>query len=143
MQWGTLTPEFPMSAFSCSPTPGSRSLQVFGLYLCGTGLMLLLAPAAVLSPLSLPVPQDVWIRILGVVALALGFTDLVASHTGHVALLRASVWRRAAAAGLLSGLVGLGLAPAAVMLFAAVDAAAAAWTALTLRRAPLTTLQTA
>ncbi|MDO9091878.1 MAG: hypothetical protein Q7U99_04425 [Rubrivivax sp.] len=132
-----------MKLLSCSPTPGSRSLQVFGLYLCGTGALLLLAPAVLLAPLDLPVPQDVWIHILGVVALALGFSDLMAAREGGVSLLRASVWRRALAGVALLALVLAAMAPAAVLLFALVDMAAAVWTALAMRCTPLTTLQTA
>jgi hypothetical protein len=132
-----------MKPFACSPSPGARSLQAFGLYLCGTGALLLLAPALVLAPLNLPVPQDVWIRILGVVALALGYTDVMTSKAGIVQMFWASVWRRAAAGVALLTLVMTGIAPTPVVLFALVDMGAAAWTALALRRQPRPNLQTA
>jgi hypothetical protein len=137
------TGAFPMKLFACNPTLGARSLQAFGWYLCGTGALLLLAPALVLAPLNLPVPQDVWIRILGVVALALGYTDVVASKVGNVHLFWASVWRRAAAGVALLTLVMTGIAPMPVVLFALVDMGAAAWTALALRHQPRPKLQTA
>lgn len=123
-----------MNLFACSPTPGARSLQAFGLYLCGAGALLLLAPSVLLTPLSLPIPQDAWIRILGVVALALGISDLMASREHGVTLLKASVWRRALAGAALLALVGAEVAPAAVLLFAAVDVGTAAWTATALCR---------
>ncbi|WP_144289850.1 hypothetical protein [Ideonella sp. A 288] len=116
-----------------SPNAAARSIHVFGVYLCTTGALLLLAPSLVLAPLQLEVPQDVWIRLVGVLALALGFTDLLIARQGVAALMRASVWRRLAAAAAMLGLVAIGLAPPAVTLFAAVDIAAAAWTALALR----------
>ena len=129
-----------MTLFSPSPHPGARSLQVFGLYLCGTGAMLLLAPALVLAPLALPVPQDVWIRLVGILALALGMCDLRAAGAGVPALIRGSVWRRWGAGGAMLALVLIGVAPPALALFAAIDIAAAAWTAVALRRSPDVTL---
>lgn len=113
--------------------PAARSVQWFGLYLSGTGALLLLAPALLLAPLALPVPQDVWIRVAGVLALALGATDVLAAHAGSPLLWRATVWRRLAAGAVLLGLVATGIAPPAVVLFAAIDIAAACWTAWALR----------
>lgn len=131
--------------FSLPASPGldaaARSLQVFGFYLCATGLALLIAPALVLMPLQLPVPQDVWIRLLGIVALALGCSDVLAAHAGVPLLVRASVWRRVGAGLVMLVLTAAAVAPPAVALLAAVDLAAAAWTALALRRAAATSLQ--
>ncbi len=116
-----------------SPNAAARSIHVFGVYLCATGALLLLAPSLVLAPLQIAVPQDVWIRLVGVLALALGFTDVLTARQGVAVLMRASVWRRIGAGAVLLGLVAIGQAPAAVTLFAVVDIAAAAWTAAALR----------
>ena len=113
--------------------PAARSVRAFGLYLTGTGTLLLLAPALLLAPLALPVPLDVWIRVVGVLALALGATDVLTAHTGTPPQWRATVWRRLAAGAALLGLVITGIAPPAVTLFAAIDIAAACWTAWALR----------
>lgn len=125
----------PTPSVSAQPNPAAaaRSLQVFGLYLCATGAGLLLAPALVLAPLQLPVPNDVWIRLVGILALALGATDWLVARTALPLLLRASVWRRVAAGACMVLLVAAALAPPAVLLLAAVDLAAAGWTAWALR----------
>ena len=123
-----------MSQKHASPDAAAQSLQVFGFYLCATGLALVIAPALVLAPLQLPVPADAWIRLLGVLALALGGTDVLAARTGVPLLLRGSVWRRLLASALMLALGAAAVAPPAVLLFAAVDAAAAVWTAMALRR---------
>ena len=120
-------------SFTRFPGPAALSLRLFGLYLCVTGAGLLLVPALVLAPLQLPVPQDVWVRVVGVLALALGATDVLAAGTGSRLLLRASVWRRLGAGAVLLALVAAAVAPPAVALFAAVDIAAAGWTAWALR----------
>lgn len=121
--------------------PAARSVRAFGLYLMGAGTLLLLAPALLLTPLALPVPQDVWVRVAGVLALALGATDLLVAHAGTPLLWRATVWRRLAAGAALLGLVMAGLAPPAVILFATLDIAAACWTAWALRSITPTPLQ--
>lgn len=121
--------------------PAARSVWLFGLYLIVTGMLLLLAPAVLLTPLALPVPQDVWVRVAGVLALALRATDVLVAHAGSPLLWRATVWRRLAAAAALLGLVMAGIAPPAVALFAAIDIAAACWTAWALRSLTPTPLQ--
>ena len=121
--------------------PAARSVRLFGFYLMVTGALLLLAPAVLLAPLALPVPQDVWVRVTGVLALALGATDVLTAHAGPPLLWRASVWRRLAAGAALLGLVAAGIASPAVVLFAAIDIAAACWTAWALRSVNPTPLQ--
>lgn len=125
-----------MSLLNLSSNAAARSLQVFGLYLCVAGTALLLAPTLLLAPLGLAVPQDVWIRLVGILALALGVSDVLAGRSIVAPLIRWSVWRRLAAGGAISALVVLGLAPTAMLLFAAADIAAALWTAMAVRRFP-------
>ncbi len=132
-----------MSLSTSSANAAAQSLQAFGLYLCFTGAGLLLAPDVLLTPLGMAVPADVWVRLVGILALALGAFDVLAGRDGVASLIRASVWRRLAAGVAIGLLVLLGLAPAALLLFAAVDIAAASWTALALRRLSTTGLRAA
>jgi hypothetical protein len=125
-----------MSPPVLSSNPVARSLQAFGLYLCITGAGLLLAPALLLAPLGLIAPDAVWVRLVGILALALGVGDVLAGRDAVASLIHWSVWRRLAAGACIGLLVLLGLAPTALLLFAAVDIAAALWTAMAMRRAP-------
>lgn len=125
-----------MPTFKLHDDPAARSLQLFGLYLCVAGSGLLLAPSLVLAPLGLAAPQEVWIRIVGIVALALGTSDLLAVQNSVEPLIRWSVWRRLMAGLAIGALVLVGLAPTPVAVFAAVDICAALWTALLLRQTP-------
>ena len=124
-----------------NPNPAARSLQAFGLYLCLTGTGLLLSPGLLLAPLGLAVPADVWIRLVGILAIALGVCDVLAGRDLVTALIQWSIWRRLAAGACIALLVLLGLAPTALMLFAAVDIAAALWTAMAIRRRSTTNPQ--
>ena len=116
------------------PAAAARSLHAFGCYLVLAGLPFLAMPALALALLGLPPPAEPWVRLVGVLALALGTGDIVAARSGDGPYARWSVWRRLGAAAAMAALVALGLAPAPVLLLAAVDAAAAGWTAWTLRR---------
>ena len=130
-----------MTLPALNSNPAAQSLQVFGLYLCVAGTGLLLAPGLLLSPLGLAVPADVWVRMVGVLALALGTCDVLAGRDLVASLIHWSIWRRLAAGVGIGLMVLLGLAPAALLLFAAVDIAAAVWTAMAMRRLSTTSLQ--
>lgn len=132
-----------MSPSVSSSNAAAQSLQAFGLYLCITGTGLLLAPGSLLAPLGLTVPAEEWVRMIGILALALGICDVLAGRDLVESLIHWSVWRRLAAGVGIGLLVLLGLAPAALLLFAAVDIAAALWTAMALRRPSITGLQLA
>ncbi len=80
-----------MSALIASSNAAMRSLQVLGLYLCITGAGLLLAPALLLAPLGLTLAHDVWIRLVGILALVLGACDVRAARKAVAALIPGSV----------------------------------------------------
>ena len=115
-------------------TPAARSLFVFGLYLLAAGTLLLLVPALMLQPLGLPVPTDVWVRVVGLLAIALGLYYRVAARAELLAFMRLSVWVRAGVALAFVGFAVGGLAPVALLVFGLIDAAGAAWTARALRQ---------
>lgn len=115
-------------------TPAARSLFLFGLYLVVAGSGLLLVPALMLQPLGLPPPADVWVRVVGLLAIALGLYYRVAARAELLAFMRLSVWVRLGVAVVFGAFVLGGLAPAALLGFGLIDAAGAAWTARALRQ---------
>jgi hypothetical protein len=114
----------------------SLSIKVFGVYAMITGLGLFLAPALVLSPLGFEAPTEIWVRVLGAMAVALGYYYWACGAAGAEAFFRASVPGRFTFATLCTLLVLFFSAPAQLLLFGAIDAAGALWTAMALRRAP-------
>ena len=111
----------------------AHSVFWFGVYLAVAGAGVLLAPQLVLAPLGIPVPREVWIRVVGVLVLCLATYYIVAARSGALAVMRATVPVRLFVTVAFGALVALGLAPAGLLLFAAVDCAGAVWTALALR----------
>lgn len=54
-------------------TKAAKTVWVFGIYLIGEGLFLLLAPAWILEAIGIPDPESVWRMILGFVVAVLGY----------------------------------------------------------------------
>jgi hypothetical protein len=112
------------------------SLRVFSLYMFVLGLILILDPNLLLRVFEIPQTREIWIRIVGMLVLILGYYDFMASRTEDATLFRWSVHVRLFAAVLLIIFVVSGVAPAVLILFGSIDAAAAAWTALSLKQDP-------
>ena len=109
------------------------SVKVFSFYLFALAGILIVAPNQFLMVFGLATTDEVWIRVVGVLAAVLGFYYFEASRRQWTGFMRATVYGRF---GVLVGfacLVGLGLAPPVLLLFGVVDAAAAVWTARGLR----------
>ena len=115
--------------------PAANSIRYFGLYVVLTGIGLLLAPGIVLAPLGIAAPTEIWIRVVGALALVLGYYYWVCGMAGAVAFFRATVGGRIAFAALMLLLVVGFAAPAQILLFGILDLLGAAWTFSGLRKA--------
>jgi hypothetical protein len=110
------------------------SVQVFGLYLLGlVGPGFMVAPHPLLGLLGLSAGDDLWIRMVGLLAALLGFYYVMAARAQLEPFFRWTVGARCAAAAFMVLLVLLGKAGPALLLFAAADLAAAGWTFMALR----------
>lgn len=114
-------------------SPAARSVKVFGVYIAIVGVTLLLAPNTLLGLFAMPTTSEPWIRVLGVVLVALGVYYVLAAREEWTVFLQATVWLRYFAAASLIGLVVLQMAPTSLALFGIVDGASALWTQLALR----------
>jgi hypothetical protein len=110
------------------------SLFVFSIYMFALGAMLVGAPNVLLSVFAIPETHEVWIRVVGMLVLIIGYLDFAASRNGVLLYLRWSVPARLSVPLFLGAFVLLGFAPPILILFGVIDAAAAIWTAVSLRR---------
>ncbi len=111
----------------------AKSLFVFGVYLCGLGSMLLLAPNVLLRLFGAPPTDEVWIRINGMFVLCLGFYYIQAARNELKTFIRWTVWTRGAVIFFFAAFVLLASAPKELLWFGLIDLLAAAWTWLALR----------
>jgi hypothetical protein len=114
--------------------PAAASIKYFGVYVAVTGIGLMLVPGLVLAPLGVPTPTEVWIRVVGALALVVGYYYWACGSANAVDFFRATVRGRIVFAVLMVLLIFLFAAPPQLVLFAAVDLAGAAWTARGLRQ---------
>jgi hypothetical protein len=115
-------------------SPAARSIEVFGIYLVLLGATLLLAPNLLLGAFGIAPTGEVWIRIVGMLAGFLGVYYLRAARAGLTAFYGWTVPVRLSVPVFFAGFVALGMAPAMLLLFGAIDAAGALWTWTALRR---------
>jgi hypothetical protein len=110
------------------------SLFVFGIYLCGLGLILLLVPNLILSVFGVPPTNEVWIRINGMFVLCLSFYYVQAARNELTVFIRWTVWTRGAVIIYFTAFVLLVSAPKALLLFGLIDLLSAIWTWLALKK---------
>jgi hypothetical protein len=112
----------------------AKSLFVFGIYLCGLGLILLLVPNLILQVFGVPPTNEVWIRINGMFVLFLSFYYVQTARNELTIFIRWTVWTRLAVIFYFAAFVLLVSAPKALLLFGLIDLLAAIWTWLALSR---------
>jgi hypothetical protein len=138
---GIATPPTDMGAIE---TPGgkavadtmshpAKTLLAFGCYLLLLGLVLFFAPNILLGALGVQPTSEVWIRVVGMLVIIIGAYYGVASRYELRPLIAWSVPLRASVIVFFGGFVIAGVAPPILLLFGAVDLAAALWTWSALR----------
>jgi hypothetical protein len=109
------------------------SLRVFSIYMFSLGSVLVAAPNLMLFFFGVPETHEVWIRVVGVLVLNIGYFSFMASRNESLAFFRWSIPTRLAVPVFFVAFVALGFAPPILVLFGAIDAAGAIWTAACLR----------
>jgi hypothetical protein len=112
----------------------ARSAMVFGVYLLVLGAVLVVVPGA-LALTGIAPPTEVWIRVVGLLAMILGYYYARAARAELLPFIGWTVAPRLLVAPAFAALVVLGFASPALVLFGLVDLAGALWTAWELRRA--------
>jgi len=111
----------------------ARSVFVFSLYLFVLGIILIVIPNNLLDMFSMPKTNEVWIRVVGMLVLILGFYYFQASRSEIKIFFQWTVYVRIAVLLFFIAFVLLGFAPPILILFGFIDAIAALWTQLSLR----------
>jgi hypothetical protein len=115
-------------------SPAARSIQVFAVYLLLLGLVLVVSPNMLLALFGIPATGEVWIRVVGMLVCFLGVYYWEAARANLRTFFAWTVPVRLSVPVFFGAFVLLGMAPPVLLLFGAVDAAAALWTWFALRR---------
>lgn len=115
-------------------TPSSKTIFVFSVYLVGMGVGLVLMPDLVLGTLGFPPTDEIWPRVVGVLALALAYYYVMAARSGVRLFVQWTVSVRIGVFVAFTTFALMGLAGPVMILLGAVDLVAALWTAWALRK---------
>jgi hypothetical protein len=118
------------------PVAGSaprRTAFVWGWYTLVLGVTLTVAPNLILTTFGIPPTTDPWIRVVGMFVLFIAYQNFGAARSGNVELLRMGVHIRLTVPLFFGAYVALAWMPPVLLLFAAVDVAAALWTQAALK----------
>jgi hypothetical protein len=111
----------------------SKSMFAFSAYSTVAGALLIVAPNTLIGIAGIHPTHEVWIRVVGMLALILGYYYFCAARADLVPFFRASVCGRIAVFVFLGVFVLLGWSEPGLFLFGLIDLSFAIWTALALR----------
>ena len=106
-------------------------------YMIFSGAGFLFMPNVVLPMFGIQPVDDVWIRVVGLLALVLASYYWVLTKNGVVPFFKVSVWGRYTFCAGLVALALLDFGEKPLILFAALETGLAAWTHLALKKAGL------
>jgi len=111
----------------------AMSVFVFSIYLYILGFVLVVTPDTLLRIFSFPKTDGLWVRVVGMLVIILGFYY---SHAARAELRPFFVWTVIGRTSVLLFFIAFviaGLAPPALILFGTIDFAAAMWTLIAIR----------
>jgi hypothetical protein len=115
-------------------TPAARSVCYFGFYLYVVGLTLIAVPNMFLQTLQLPETNEVWIRIVGVLAFGLGFYYHRTGVQNNVSFFKLTVPTRVFVFIAFTAFVLLNYVSPILIGIGVVDLLGAAWTYYALKK---------
>jgi len=114
-------------------TYSARTVFYFGIYLSVLGVLFLVVPNTILRLFELPETDEVWIRVVGMLAGALGFYYIDAARNDLTRFIQQTVKLRSTVILFFIAFVALGFTEPQVILFGVVDLLGALWTWQALR----------
>lgn len=112
----------------------AKSVFYFGVYLVVLGVILILLPNFLLGLFGITSTNEVWIRVVGVLVLAISAYYLTGAKSENTTLLKTTVYVRLSIIFFFTGFVIAGWVQPQLILFGAVDMLGAIWTYLALRK---------
>jgi Kef-type K+ transport system membrane component KefB len=111
----------------------ARSVFVFGLYVAVLGIMMIVIPNVLLRAIHRPSTTEVWIRVVGMFLVYLGFYYTQAARKEMTDFFRWTVYTRSTVIVFFAAFVLLGFSGPPMIMFGVIDLLGAIWTGLALR----------
>ncbi len=110
------------------------SIQVFGLYIMGLGLIAFFIPNSFFSFFGFHLTNEVWVRVLGAVIFPLGLYYLDMARQKVIPFFRATVWGRAIVALGMYTLVFTHLGEPRILGYAIIETLGPLWTYIAFKK---------
>src|SRR5215207_3942197 len=115
-------------------TSTAKSVFYYSFYMMGMGLSLLCIPNSILGLFGFGPTDDIWIRVLGLLAFCAGMLYFYCGRTNQTGFFRVSIIERSIFFFGVLGIVLFLQADPMLALIGSVDLFGAIWTAITLRK---------
>lgn len=111
----------------------ARTIIAFSIYILLTGFAFFFIPNLILPILGFPQTSEVWVRVVGLLAIAIGAYYFQCGRREDRTFIEATMYGRCVIFIGMSLLVLFRLGPPMLLLFGVIDLAGAIWTWTTLR----------
>ena len=111
----------------------AKSVLIFGIYLAISGLMLLLVPNTLITPFGIEPTNEVWIRLSGILLMALAVYYTLGAKYEIVVIMKATAFIRLTIIFFFTAFALLKLVSPSIIIFSAVDFLGGVWTLLMLK----------
>ncbi|HCS20935.1 MAG TPA: hypothetical protein DIW47_10325 [Bacteroidetes bacterium] len=112
----------------------AKSVFIFGMYLAVIGLILLFVPNALITPFGIAPTEEVWIRLSGILFMALTVYYVLAAKHEIVVIMKATAFIRMTIIVFFTAFVLLEFVSATILIFAAIDFLGGIWTFFLLKK---------
>ncbi|MDP1726244.1 MAG: hypothetical protein Q8M15_05630 [Bacteroidota bacterium] len=111
----------------------ARSVFIFGIYLGVIGLILLLVPNMLITPFGIEPTYEVWIRLSGILLMALAVYYTLAAKHEMVVIMKATAFIRLTIIFFFTAFALFKLTSPNIIIFSAIDFLGGAWTLFMLK----------
>ena len=112
----------------------AKSVFIYGIYLAINGLMLLLVPNVLLNSLGIEPTTEVWIRLAGILLIAIAVYYILAAKYELIVIMKATAFIRFSIIFFFTAFVLLKLVSSSIIIISVIDFLGGAWTFLMLRK---------
>ncbi len=112
----------------------AKSVLIYGIYLAINGLMLLLIPNVLLSSLGIESTNEVWIRLSGILLMAISVYYFLGATHEILVILKATAFIRFSIIFFFTAFVLFELVAPSIIIIAVIDFFGGTWTYLMLRK---------
>lgn len=112
----------------------AKSVLIFGVYLVLVGVMFLLIPNVLITPFGIEPTNEVWIRLSGVLLMAIAVYYILAAKYEIVVIMKATAFIRVTIIFFFTAFALLELVSPNIILFSVIDLLGGVWTYLMLKK---------